>query len=233
MPQEFATGTRTFIAGAAIARYARVKLSSGVLAAAGADDDDLGTLLTASTGSGEYRAVRLVNTNGTAQMIAASSISVGARVYAAAAGKVNDVANGRFIGLAMEAAAADGDVLEVLPCMSAAAVGTLVVEHHTASDTLTKDESGSVHTNLGAGAAITFTLPQDAVAGTWFRFNCMTAAELRVDPGAGGAIYINGAKQTDDKYVSFDDEGEQLTLTCDGNGDWIAGPSNGTFTVES
>jgi hypothetical protein len=107
------------------------------------------------------------------------------------------------------------------------------IEHHTASDTLTKEESGSVHTNLGAAGAITLTLPQDATAGCYFDFVVMTAQALRIDPGAAGAIYINGAKQTDDKYIWADDEAESVMLVADGNGDWIALYAVGTWGVEA
>lgn len=109
---------------------------------------------------------------------------------------------------------------------------SLVIEHHTAADTLTKAESGSIHTNLGAGEAIKLTLPQDAVAGTNFKFVVMAAFALQIDPGAAGAIYIGGAKQTDDKYIWADDEAESVELVCDGNGDWIAIATTGTWTVE-
>lgn len=112
------------------------------------------------------------------------------------------------------------------------AVAYLLIEHHTTDDTLTNTESGSTHTNLGASGAVTLTLPQTAPLGTVFKFNVMAAQELRIDPGAAGAVYINGAKQTDNKYISADDEGEHVTLTADGNGDWIAGPYNGTWSVE-
>ena len=107
-----------------------------------------------------------------------------------------------------------------------------VIEHHTALDTLTKEESGSIHTNLGAAGAFALTLPQDARAGDHFFFVVMAAQELRIDPGAAGAIYINGAKQADDKYISADDEAESVELVCDGNGDWVAIGAVGTWTVE-
>lgn len=107
------------------------------------------------------------------------------------------------------------------------------IEHHTAADTLTKEESGSIHTNLGATAVVTLTLPQDAVAGTHFQFVVMAAYELRVDPGAAGALYVNGAKQTDDYYVGADDEAESIEFVCDGNGDWIAIATVGTWTVQT
>lgn len=109
----------------------------------------------------------------------------------------------------------------------------LILEAHTSGDTLTKIESGSIHTNLGASGTVTLILPQDAVAGTVFTFAVMAAFELRIDPGAAGAIYINGAKQTDDMYISADDEAESVMLVCDGNGDWVAIGAIGTWTVES
>ena len=109
---------------------------------------------------------------------------------------------------------------------------TFSIEHHTAGDTLTKEETGSVHTNLGAGGAVTMILPQDAAAGCLFWFGVMAAQELRIDPGAAGAIYINGAKQTDDMYITADDEGESVMLVADGNGDWVSLFTTGTWTVE-
>ena len=106
-------------------------------------------------------------------------------------------------------------------------------EAHTAGDTLTKEESGSVHTNLGAVAAVTLTLPQDAAAGCRFKFGVMAAQQLRIDPGAAGAIYISGAKQADDKYIWADDEGESVELVADGNGDWVALFAVGVWGVEA
>jgi len=108
----------------------------------------------------------------------------------------------------------------------------LTIEHHIADDTLTKEETGSIHTNLGAGGTITLTLPQDARAGDYFQFVAMVAQQLRIDPGAAGGIYVNGAKQTDDKYIWADSEGESITLVADGNGDWASLYGVGTWGVE-
>jgi len=109
----------------------------------------------------------------------------------------------------------------------------ITIEHHTADDTLARAESGSAHTNLGEDGEMTLTLPQDAIAGDCFYFVVMTAQQLRIDPGAAGAVYINGAKQTDDKYIWADDEGESVMLIADGNGDWIALFATGTWGVEA
>lgn len=232
MSQYVETPTKAFTAGAAIGANLRVKLTSGKLAVAGTTDVELGTLEEASFADLDVRAVRLRTAQGTAKMVASEAISAGAAVYAAASGKVAATGTVR-VGLALEAATANNDVIEVLRDGQLAASGsTTTIEAHTGDDTLTTAESGSTHTNLGAAGAVTLTLPQDATAGTRFHFGVMTAQELRIDPGAAGGVYINGAKQADNKYISADDEGEHATLTADGNGDWIAGPTNGTWTVE-
>lgn len=105
------------------------------------------------------------------------------------------------------------------------------IEHHTGDDTLAITETMSVHTNLGAGGAVTLTLPQASATGCVFFFAVMAAQELRIDAGAAGAIYINGAKQADNAYIWADDEGESIMLVGDGNGDWVSLFSVGTWGV--
>jgi len=109
----------------------------------------------------------------------------------------------------------------------------LEVTHHTANATLLRSNTGTVHTNLGASGAVTLTLPQDAPTGCNFLFGVKAAQQLRIDPGAAGAIYINGAKQTDDKYIWADDEAESVLLVADGHGDWDAFFAVGTWGVEA
>jgi len=109
-----------------------------------------------------------------------------------------------------------------------------LINHRTASYTLSAYESGHVvHTNFGAGGAITFNIPQVVAAGQVYRFAVMAAQELRIDPGAAGAIYINGAKQVDNKYIWADDEGESIALVTDGNGDLASLYPVGTWGVEA
>ncbi len=216
----------------AIAKHARVRLSSGYLVAAGVNEDDLGTLNDAVFADSVVRhvTVRSKHCPGTTKMIAASAIAQYADVYTAASGKMNDVQSTRKIGVALEAASGDGSIIEVLRNDRTGEPGPGLVIH-TTSVTLTRDQRNHYHSNLGMGAALTLTLPQDAVKGDVFHFVVQTAQELRVDPGAAGAIYINGAKQTDDAYISADDEAESVTLIADGNGDWAAFQAVGTWTV--
>jgi hypothetical protein len=221
------TPTRTFIAGAALAADRRVKLTSGKLAYAGINDVELGTIEIDVFADLDRASVRLRSAEGTGRFVAAGVTAVGADIYGAADGKVNDVGGGVYLGVGLTASTGDGCIIEVLRLPEPGGN----ITHHTADATLTRAQRNSVHTNLGAAGAVALTLPQDAIAGDKFYFNVMAAQELRVDAGAAGALYINGAKQTDNAYASADDEAEHLTVTADGNGDWVAGPYNGTWTV--
>jgi len=109
------TPTRTFQASAALDKYLRVKLSSGKLAAAGIGEGGLGTLDRAALASDDYVPVRLWTAQGTRKMVAAGAVTQFANVYAAASGKVDDTNSGHYLGIALQAATADDDIIEVLP----------------------------------------------------------------------------------------------------------------------
>ena len=105
------------------------------------------------------------------------------------------------------------------------------IEAHTSDDTLTASESGSVHTNLGATATVTLTLPASAPAGSVFSFAVQAAQELRIDPGT--AAIRDNSGQTAGKYKSANAIGECLSLVADSNGDWATVAKNGTWTEEA
>lgn len=105
------------------------------------------------------------------------------------------------------------------------------IEAHTANDTLTAAESGSVHSNLGATGAVTLTLPGSAAAGTIFSFAVQAAQELRIDPGT--ATIRDDSGQTADKYKSADAIGECITVVADSSGDWVTVAKSGTWTEEA
>jgi len=105
------------------------------------------------------------------------------------------------------------------------------IEAHTTDDTLTQSESGSVHTNLGAAAAVTLTLPASAAAGTTFSFAVQAAQELRIDPGT--ATIRDDSGQSANKYKSANTVGAALYIISDSNGDWATIAKNGTWTEEA
>lgn len=105
------------------------------------------------------------------------------------------------------------------------------IEAHTADDTLAVEESSGVHTNLGATATVTLTLPASAPEGTIFNFAVQAVQELRVDPGA--AAIRDDSGQTSGKYKAADAVGECLTLVADSNGDWVTIAKYGIWTEEA
>jgi hypothetical protein len=105
------------------------------------------------------------------------------------------------------------------------------IEAHTSDDALTTAESGSVHSNLGATATVTLTLPASAPVGTVFGFAVQAAQSLRIEPGA--AAIRDNSGQTAGKYKSANAIGAALSLIADANGNWATIAKNGTWTEEA
>ena len=64
--------------------------------------------------SGALVAIKLRNADGTHEIAAAGAFDVDATLYGAADGKVDDATSGSAIGKAVEAALADGDIVETV-----------------------------------------------------------------------------------------------------------------------
>lgn len=64
--------------------------------------------------AGDFFAVKLRSADGTFEVTAAKPMAIGVTLYAAADGKVTDVATGGAVGTLLERAAADGDIVEAL-----------------------------------------------------------------------------------------------------------------------
>ncbi len=99
----------------AIAIHLRVKLdSSGLVAIAGVEED-IGNIRDAVLAASAVCTVVPKNIEGTRIMVADGIIAAGADVYPAASGKVTATVQGRRLGKAVIAAAANGDWIEVQP----------------------------------------------------------------------------------------------------------------------
>lgn len=118
MSQYDNSGVKTFECDEALAQWARVKLDSdGKVTTAGLTDKGIGVATRETFAAGESVAVALNTKPGTTKMIAVEALAAGATVYSEAAGKVQDTAQATAfqVGVAMEAATADGDIIEVMP----------------------------------------------------------------------------------------------------------------------
>jgi hypothetical protein len=76
----------------------------------------LGTIDNIETGTGVRQSVLLLGKGSTKKMVASKAIAAGVRIFTAAAGKVTDTHGATLyqVGISLTAAAADGDIIEVL-----------------------------------------------------------------------------------------------------------------------
>lgn len=102
------------VGASALSKWTRVKLAAGLLVVAGAGEQGIGVVQD-NYAVGDLAAVRLNGSDGTFKVVASAAITANALVYGAASGKVSSTAVGPVIGVALEAASADGNEIEVLP----------------------------------------------------------------------------------------------------------------------
>lgn len=113
MSQFNTSGVITKNADAAITAHQRVKLTATGVDVAGDEEYAIG-FAQANAAAGENVAVRLVSSQGTFKAVAASAITLGDTLYAAADGKVESTGTtARFV--ALEAASGADAIIEVLP----------------------------------------------------------------------------------------------------------------------
>jgi hypothetical protein len=116
---QYNNGIRSFTANGALTQYQRVKQSAGStttppqVEAAGAGEQHIG-YVEYDAADGSVVSINLINNSGTKQAIAAGAITQGAVIYGAAAGTVDDASSGSAIGIALEAATAANDVIEIV-----------------------------------------------------------------------------------------------------------------------
>lgn len=131
------TTTRNLPASGALGQYLRVKEnSSGQAALAGANDAEFGVTEKAVFTANEPTPIRMRTAQGTYKMVANGAVTAGATVYGAASGKVSATAGTVVIGTAVNAAGADGDIIEVLRDPQSVRVVAGQATTVTASDTI-------------------------------------------------------------------------------------------------
>lgn len=198
MSQFFESACRPDTAAGAVAVNLRVK-TPGAVAAAGALDQSIGTMEVDCLAAGPCT-VRLKTAEGTRKMVAAAAISAGALVYGAASGKITSVANGNIEGIAMEAASADGDVIEVQSLNHPVQNGVTLA---AASGAITVAGGTVVITKTGSLAALTLAAPTAAQNGTILRVTSATAFAHTVTATGLFDDGVTGGSKTTATFAAF------------------------------
>lgn len=120
-------GGRAFTAGEDLLANRRVKVESGtVTVPPEVVYADAGEAYIGLTASNEKDGDVITVEVETCLVVAADSFSIGATLYGAADGKVSDTSNGTAQFIALEAATADGDVIEAVKLQTASTTAALV-----------------------------------------------------------------------------------------------------------
>ena len=192
MSQYYESLHRTFLVDAAYARGTRVKLLGTTLnkvTQAGAADVSIGTLTAASFANGDAVDV-LLRPYGTRQMVASGAITVNSKVYPDAAGQVTATANGIPEGVALTAASAQGDFIEVLEVNPSGGSGKLY--------TAVAPSTAVSNTSAGTLFDKNFTIPANLLqAGDRLRIRFAgTATATHTTDTLAIALYIGGTGGT-------------------------------------
>jgi len=91
--------------------------TDGKVTQAGLAERGIGVCMTEAFATGDVINVALFSKAGTMKMIAKEALSSGVLVYSETDGKIQDTAQATsfLVGIALEAATADNDVIEVMP----------------------------------------------------------------------------------------------------------------------
>jgi len=200
------TGSKAFTTSAAVLAKRLVKYAStGLVAHNTAADADAPIGVTEySVASGDIASVKLLNDGGTFEVTAAGVIALNADVYPAADGKISaTVVPGKRIGKAIEAATADGDIIEILPIKG----GADAVQTATAAAAVIIP--GSTTYLDSTSNAINGTLADDTVPGRLTTIVMQQASN-------SSTISIAHHVTSDPEVATFDAVDETLVLVWTG-----------------
>jgi len=211
----------TLTTGAAVSAKRLVQLSSGEAIHNIATTTPIGVADYAAA-DGDNVAVRLLSEAGTLEVTASGVISLDADVFAAADGKVSALptAAGEYtlVGIAMEAATADGDIIEILP----KGIGETSVVNVALTTTAPAITPGSVVTIDSGSNAVDATLADDTVIG---RLTVMVMS----DASNSSTVSIAHHVTSDPEVATFDAVDEVLVLMWTGT-EYATIHATATFT---
>jgi len=216
----------SFTAGEALEAFRRVKQSGATVVYADAGERGIGTTQAYVANAGQ--ALVRMDGEGTSKMTAAGTFAVGATLYPADDGKVDDVKAGMPLGKPMEAATAAGDIVEVVPIIEDACSIYIYVSPEGDDDSGNGSSSMPYATITKALTAVTATrktimlMPGEYVEALSLTWPSIDLVSINGVLGQSDAVTITGtAGQTQvisiDPTVqtgSFNATISNLTISC-------------------
>lgn len=229
-------GKKAYLVGEDVARRRLVKLSGSTVVYADAGDDYIAVSEYAIP-DGTRGTCREKNYNGTQEVTASAAILAGAVIYVADDGKVSSVPAGKAIGFALEAASADGALIEALLVEVDAQFAGMVFEAVADNKTLDPEDVGKVlYVTVDAK---TITLPATVIG---------YGPIVIMNGGANGAVLVTVSPNANDKIMGanlagVDDKdrlntkvtaftGDYITIRADGVAGWYVEAERGIWAAE-
>jgi hypothetical protein len=150
---QYTAGPKTMTSGETMSRCRLVKYSSATVVYCDAGDEPMGVITNAVLTSGDAVAVHPLTAGGTYQVTALAAVTAGAKVYTQANGMVDDNPTGVYVGIALSAATALNDIIEVMYIPRA---GGLLYASTAASTAVT-------NTTTETAFSTAFTLPAEVL----------------------------------------------------------------------
>lgn len=186
----------------------RVVLSGGYLVAAGAEQPEIGTLVDATTSEDTVASVvsPVVASmlHGSVNVVAAGPVTQYADVYGAADGKVSTTRNSHYIGVAVTAAAKDGDVIEVMRLPQRGRLDYVNTSDSAEVENVNTETAFNVSKTLDGAALKTGDVLHIVAAGTVVDNNSADTLTIKLYVGAQ-EIVATGAVDVADNDVWYID----------------------------
>lgn len=209
MAQEVQGKIRTFLASAALAEHRLVKMNSTTQDSIAYPAATEGNLVIGATterpiASGERGPIRMLNAGGTVRLTAGAAIACNAVVYCVGVvGKIDDAVSGAPIGIALKAATADNDIIEVMvfkqmPNAPTYAVGGVAAGYAIARGVTALDGSNPTPVTTGLTTVVSMVVSLESASAPGVGTSILTVDETNYATGAG-AVYawkVTGAGDT-------------------------------------
>jgi len=228
---------RDYTAGEALAKRRLVKLSESTIIYTDAGEEFIGVTEYAIA-SGASGAVRGKHESASHEVTASGAITAGKPIYPAADGKVSMTPAGKSIGFALEAATADGDIIEAVLVEMDQAFDGLTCEEVDDNKTLAAQDVGKLL--YVTADAKTITLPATAAGlGPIVIMNggADAGVAVNVSPNASDKIMGPDVAGTDNKdqinTKATAKRGDYIQIQADGSSGWYIQKKRGIWAEEA